>query len=124
MTGCCCGKTNSPQWVATFLGCLMRGVVVVPLDVQSSPEFIAGVERQTRPKLVLGGGSDAPLQDLQSPADSVAGFCRSAAAHPPTPDWSYAGKITADHLAEIVFTSGTTAAPKGFDSPTGTCWPI
>ncbi len=106
-------EDNSPQWVAVFLGCLMRGVVVVPLDVQSSSEFVAGIERQTRPKLVLGGSPGAALEELQSPADSVAGFCRSAARQPPTPDWSTAGKVTADHLAEIVFTSGTTASPKG-----------
>lgn len=106
-------EDNSPEWVAVFMGCLMRGVVVVPLDVQSSPEFVAGIERQTRPKLVLGGGPGASLEGLQSPADSVAGFCHSAAAQAATPDWSYAGKVTGDHLAEIVFTSGTTAAPKG-----------
>ncbi len=106
-------EDNSPEWVAVFMGCLMRGVVVVPLDVQSSSEFVAGIERQTRPRLVLGGGSGAALEALQAPAESVAGFCRRAAAQHPTPDWSYASQVTGDHLAQIVFTSGTTAAPKG-----------
>ncbi|MDE2757468.1 MAG: AMP-binding protein, partial [Acidobacteriota bacterium] len=57
-------EDNSPEWVAVFMGCLMRGVVVVPLDVQSSSEFVSGIERQTRPRLVLGGGSGDALEGL------------------------------------------------------------
>src|SRR6266567_7721737 len=30
---------NSPEWVAVFLGCLLRGVIVVPLDFENSTEF-------------------------------------------------------------------------------------
>lgn len=26
---------NSPEWVSVFFGCLLRGVIVVPLDLQS-----------------------------------------------------------------------------------------
>ena len=31
---------NSAEWVAAFFGCLARGVIVVPLDVESAPEFV------------------------------------------------------------------------------------
>ncbi len=104
---------NSPEWVAAFLGCLMRGVIVAPLDVQSSPAFIANVQRQVGARRLLGGSLPNDWEDAELPVESIEGFCRTAARHPPTPDWTYAGQIAADHVAEIVFTSGTTAAPKG-----------
>ncbi|HAF15729.1 MAG TPA: AMP-binding protein, partial [Blastocatellia bacterium] len=31
---------NSPEWVSAFFGCLLRGVIVVPLDLQSEPGFV------------------------------------------------------------------------------------
>src|SRR5215218_5475328 len=34
---------NSPEWIAAFFGCLLRGVVVVPLDVKSAPDFVEKV---------------------------------------------------------------------------------
>src|ERR1041384_5113673 len=37
---------NSPEWVAAFFGCLLRGVVVVPLDFESSSDFAARVQQQ------------------------------------------------------------------------------
>ncbi|HTG85701.1 MAG TPA: AMP-binding protein, partial [Pyrinomonadaceae bacterium] len=35
---------NSAEWIAAMFGCLLRGVVVVPLDLKSSPDFIARVQ--------------------------------------------------------------------------------
>src|SRR5687768_10031397 len=31
---------NGPEWVAAFWGCVLRGVVIVPLDKDSSEEFV------------------------------------------------------------------------------------
>jgi len=45
---------NQPNWVAAFFGCLRCGAIVVPLDIQSSPEFTAKVVENTDCKLVLG----------------------------------------------------------------------
>ena len=44
---------NGPEWVAAFFGCLLRGAVVVPLDVESAPDFVGRVQAQTRARLVL-----------------------------------------------------------------------
>ncbi|HLM58662.1 MAG TPA: AMP-binding protein, partial [Pyrinomonadaceae bacterium] len=46
---------NGPEWVAAFFGCTLRGAVVVPLDVESAPDFVARVAAQTRARLVLLG---------------------------------------------------------------------
>src|SRR5215216_8174711 len=37
-----CGE-NSPEWVAAFWGGLLRGAVVVPLDKESTMEFVLAV---------------------------------------------------------------------------------
>src|SRR5918993_751248 len=50
-----CGE-NSPEWVAAFWGCLLRGAVVVPLDKESAPEFVLSVQRQTEARMMLASG--------------------------------------------------------------------
>ncbi|PYS69047.1 MAG: AMP-binding protein, partial [Acidobacteria bacterium] len=44
---------NNPEWVSAFFGCLLRGVIVVPLDRQSEPGFVKRVQEQVEPKLAL-----------------------------------------------------------------------
>ena len=59
---------NSAEWVAAFFGCTLRGAVVVPLDVESAPDFVSRVMRQTNTRLLLlssetekhCGGFDVP----------------------------------------------------------------
>ena len=44
---------NSPEWLSVFFGCLLRGVIVVPLDLQSEPGFVKRVQEQVEAKLAL-----------------------------------------------------------------------
>src|ERR1700681_1558734 len=44
---------NSPEWVSAFFGCLLRGVIVVPLDLQSELGFVKRVQDQVEAKLAL-----------------------------------------------------------------------
>src|SRR5688572_23801688 len=44
---------NSGEWIAAFFGCLLRGVVVVPLDLKSAPDFVERVQQQVSAKLLL-----------------------------------------------------------------------
>src|SRR5579884_3842886 len=42
---------NAAEWVGVFFGCLLRGVIAVPLDAAGSPDFAARVIADVRPKL-------------------------------------------------------------------------
>ncbi len=44
---------NSAAWVAAFFGCAHRGVIVVPMDHVSSPDFVLRVFRQVNARLIL-----------------------------------------------------------------------
>jgi len=51
---------NSAEWIAAFHGCMLRGVLAVPLDAYGTAEFAARVAADVSPKLVVG---DAVLLD-------------------------------------------------------------
>jgi long-chain acyl-CoA synthetase len=52
---------NSPEWIVAFYGCLLRGAVVVPLDLKSAPDFAARVQQQVAAKLLLADESQPQL---------------------------------------------------------------
>lgn len=99
---------NSPEWIAAFYGCLSRGAVVVPLDLKSAPDFAARVQQQVSAKLLLSDQRQSafPIAHLSLSTLSASIRAHSDQPYPRTP-----GKPT--DLVEVVFTSGTTAEPKG-----------
>jgi long-chain acyl-CoA synthetase len=98
---------NRAEWIACFYGCLLRGVVVVPLDLKSAPDFVARVQQQVSAKLLL---SDEPQSQLNIPRLAFNNIADLLARHPDQP---YSNSAKPDDLVQIVFTSGTTAEPKG-----------
>ena len=52
---------NRPEWIVAFWGCLLRGIVVVPIDYRASPDFLARVARIVAAKLVLIGQDVPPF---------------------------------------------------------------
>src|ERR1044072_1164120 len=97
---------NSPEWIAAFYGCLLRGAVVVPLDLKSAPHLVERVQQQVSAKLLL-----AENEQLKLPCLAFNSLEDHIAQHS-TARYSSDG-INPDDLVEIVFTSGTTAEPKG-----------
>ena len=104
---------NSAEWVAAFLGCALCGVVAVPIDDAASPDFALRIAAQVRTRLVLCPRQRAPLFAeiagvlTLDPEDLAAAVARHPAQRfRPVP-------IQPSDPLEIVFTSGTTAEPKG-----------
>jgi len=108
---------NCAQWVAAFFGCAMAGVIVVPMDDGASIDFAARVAAQVDAKLWVGSRKHAaalaeaglsPVVMLEEL--SVAALSRETRHDRPGESTVV---ITRDDTLQIVFTSGTTAEPKG-----------
>ena len=83
---------NRPEWIIALWGCLLAGVIAVPIDYRSSPEFVERIRAIVGARMVLTG-DEAGMYDGQASFEPA--------------------KITKDQTAEIIFTSGATAEPKG-----------
>jgi long-chain acyl-CoA synthetase len=113
---------NCAEWVAAFLGCALCGVVAVPVDDAADPDFARRISAQVQTKLVLCprervaffekaegviAGSVPEKIATIDPADlAVAVAQHSSQRFRPM-------EIQPSDALEIVFTSGTTAEPKG-----------
>jgi long-chain acyl-CoA synthetase len=99
---------NSVEWVAAFFGCVLRGIVAVPLDAAGNLEFARRVLTEVGPKLLVGD-----LALLEKLPEEIPRLGFSAYASLPAPDYAPWPGLSRDTPLQIIFTSGTTAEPKG-----------
>src|SRR5438477_1031711 len=105
---------NSAEWVACFWGVLLRGAVVVPMDSRASSDFVQRAIKDAGVKLILrdrqqgelpGAPPSMIINDFMEMVDGLA---------PPADAGVGAGAGPASTtIAEILYTSGTTAEPRG-----------
>jgi long-chain acyl-CoA synthetase len=100
---------NSAEWIAAFHGCLLRGVLAVPLDAAGSADFAARVAADVSPKMAVG---DLVLIDQLPVGIPRMAFENWPAALPNASLGPVAG-LCAQTQLQILFTSGTTGDPKG-----------
>lgn len=101
---------NSPQWIELLLGALLLGAVVVPVDATSTAPTIERFATETEPKMAFldqafhgGAGVHVKTFAMEEFDGLIGNYPHTAPNVVLEPDWP----------ALIVFTSGTTADPKG-----------
>lgn len=104
-----CG-TNRAEWVSAFFGAMLQGVVTVPLDVQSSADFIKRVAQQVRPRLVVSEDG-TNCSSLGVPSVRLENLRQELQSYDDAPHES--AKVEPADIVEIIYTSGTTTEPRG-----------
>lgn len=123
---------NSAEWVIAFWGCMLRGAVAVPMDDAAAPDFAQRVARDASVKLILASrekvAREKPMLDVSLPVialEDLPQLLNGPRVPIRTVTTGADGKAThaqplfsgeplgRDHVAQIIFTSGTTAEPRG-----------
>jgi long-chain acyl-CoA synthetase len=105
---------NSAEWLACFWGILLRGGVVVPMDPGASLDFVRRAINDAGVKLIVRDRQLAAFPG--APPSLVIGDLQDVSRTPEpgakTQD-DPGHRATRSTIAQILYTSGTTAEPRG-----------
>ena len=104
---------NRPEWIVAFWGCLLRGVVAVPIDYRASPDFLRKVAALVDARVLLVGDEVTVPPGLDFEVWRLSELAAPPGSANPTESPAFEHRANKDDLAEIIFTSGATSEPKG-----------
>jgi len=100
---------NSPYWWGAFLGCQLKGIIVVPLYLQNRPKFVLNIAQKTRAKLLLKSAAIKKPPQLKLPFVNIDYLDELIAKE----HLFKRVPINSEDIVQILYTSGTTGFPKG-----------
>ena len=105
---------NSAEWIACFWAIQLCGAIAVPMDAGAALEFVQKTVRDAGAKLILRD-RELPALEAGIPSLILNDLCAVSSTEPRAEGFpaDLGDHSQRNNIAEILYTSGTTGAPRG-----------